>query len=108
MEMIELPHPYENGMAGHWIEKHIDNFNEDRSLTLAIVHKDEKYLIGAISIGFKRNEFNLDYVIYSFLDNEWSTVRSKLESFLAISVLDHSPGVLLKLLKERVITYEFN
>lgn len=48
---LYIPHPYEDGMAEQWIETHIDNFNEDRSLELAIVHKEEKYLIGAISIG---------------------------------------------------------
>ena len=48
---LYIPHPYEDGIAEQWIETHIDNFKEDRSLELAIVHKEEKYLIGAISIG---------------------------------------------------------
>ncbi|WP_223068378.1 GNAT family N-acetyltransferase [Paenibacillus caui] len=51
---LNIPHPYEDGMAEEWIETHIDNFNEDRLLTLAIVHKEEKYLIGAISIGINK------------------------------------------------------
>lgn len=38
-------------MAEKWIETHSDNFYEDRLLELAIVHKEEKYVIGAISMG---------------------------------------------------------
>lgn len=48
---LYIPHPYEDGLAEEWIRTHFDNFNEDRSLELAIVHKEEKYLIGAICIG---------------------------------------------------------
>lgn len=48
---LYIPHPYEDGMAEKWIETHTANFNEDRSLELAIVHKEQKYLIGAICIG---------------------------------------------------------
>ncbi|RUT44477.1 N-acetyltransferase [Paenibacillus anaericanus] len=48
---LYIPHPYEDGMAEKWIETHSDNFNEDRLLELAIVHKEEKYVIGAISMG---------------------------------------------------------
>src|SRR5690554_6346506 len=42
-------------MAEEWIETHAENFDEDRILTLAITQKEEKYLIGAISIGFNNN-----------------------------------------------------
>ncbi|MEF7439856.1 GNAT family N-acetyltransferase [Paenibacillus lautus] len=52
---LYIPHPYEDGMAEQWIESHLANFNEDRSLELAIVHKEENCVIGAISIGCNRN-----------------------------------------------------
>ena len=52
---LNIPHPYEDGMAKEWIETHADNFNENRILTLAITHKKDKYLIGAMSIGFNNN-----------------------------------------------------
>lgn len=51
---LNIPHPYEDGIAEEWIGTHIANFNEDRILTLAVVHKEEKYLIGSISIGFNK------------------------------------------------------
>ncbi|WP_435921421.1 GNAT family N-acetyltransferase [Paenibacillus sp. DYY-L-2] len=51
---LYIPHPYEDGMAEQWIGTHAENFHEDRSLELAIVHKTEKYLIGAISLGLNK------------------------------------------------------
>lgn len=51
---LYIPHPYEDGMAEQWIETHAHNFHEDRSLELAIVHKEEQYVIGAICIGCTR------------------------------------------------------
>ncbi|MGZ7440812.1 GNAT family N-acetyltransferase [Paenibacillus sp. TH7-28] len=49
--------------------------------------------LGAVREGILRKKYyNLDYVIYSFLDNEWSTVRSKLESFLEDERLNPQNG----------------
>jgi len=48
---LYIPHPYEDGIAEDWIKTHTVNFSENRKLELAIVHKEEKYLIGAICIG---------------------------------------------------------
>ncbi|SEU19709.1 GNAT family N-acetyltransferase [Paenibacillus sp. NFR01] len=47
---LYIPHPYADGMAEGWIKTHLKNFNEGQSLELAIVHKEEQYLIGAISL----------------------------------------------------------
>lgn len=52
---LYIPHPYEEGMAEQWIATHRDNFAAGRSLELAIVHKEEKHLMGAISIGINKN-----------------------------------------------------
>ena len=49
---LYIPHPYEDGMAEAWIEPHAHNFHEERLLELAIVHKEESYLIGAITFPF--------------------------------------------------------
>lgn len=54
---LYIPHPYEDGVAEKWIGTHADNFNWDRSLELAIVHKEKDELIGAICIGYN-NKFN--------------------------------------------------
>lgn len=51
---LYIPHPYEDGMAENWIKTHAVNYHEGRSLELAIVHTEEKYLIGAIYIGLIR------------------------------------------------------
>lgn len=51
---LYIPHPYEDGMAEQWIGTHQEHFNEGRSLELAIVHKEEHYLIGAIAMAVHR------------------------------------------------------
>lgn len=51
---LYIPHPYEDGIAEAWISSHNQQFNEDRSLELAIVHKEENDVIGAICVGFNR------------------------------------------------------
>jgi ribosomal-protein-alanine N-acetyltransferase len=77
---LNIPYPYEDGMAEEWIETHIDNFNEDRSLTLAVVHKDEKYLIGSIGIGINKkfNHGELGYWIgKKYKNNGYCTEAAK-------------------------------
>lgn len=51
---LYIPHPYEDGMAEDWIKTHAVNYHEGRSLELAIVHTEEKFLIGAICIGLNK------------------------------------------------------
>jgi len=51
---LYIPHPYVDGMAEDWIKTHAVNYNEDRSLELAIVHTEEKNVIGAICIGYNK------------------------------------------------------
>ncbi|MEK3735031.1 MULTISPECIES: GNAT family N-acetyltransferase [Paenibacillus] len=60
---LYIPHPYGDGVAERWIGTHADNFAAGRSLELAIVHKEEQYVIGAISLGIHRN-FNLGELAY--------------------------------------------
>ncbi|MWV42743.1 GNAT family N-acetyltransferase [Paenibacillus sp. HJL G12] len=51
---MNIPHPYEDGMAEGWIQTHLDHFNEERSLQLAIVLSEEQQLIGAIGIAINK------------------------------------------------------
>jgi len=51
---LYIPHPYEDGVAEAWIRTHNQQFNADRSLELAIVHKEKNDVIGAICIGINR------------------------------------------------------
>lgn len=47
---LNIPHPYELGMAEAWIKNQPEAFVKGESLTLAIVLKKEKQLIGAIGL----------------------------------------------------------
>lgn len=53
---LNIPHPYEDGLAEAWIETHEANWEARESLALAIEHADAG-LMGAISI-----RLNLDHL----------------------------------------------
>ncbi|NWL88436.1 N-acetyltransferase [Paenibacillus sp. 79R4] len=60
---LYIPHPYEDGIAEAWIGTHSNNFSLGRSLELAVEHKEDKCLIGAISIGMNK-KFNHGELAY--------------------------------------------
>ncbi|MDR7856742.1 GNAT family N-acetyltransferase [Tissierella sp.] len=47
---LNIPHPYEDGMAESWINTHKDNLINETSITYAIVENETGELIGAISL----------------------------------------------------------
>jgi ribosomal-protein-alanine N-acetyltransferase len=47
---LNIPHPYEDGMAEEWISKHQETFEQGRGVTLAITSRSGANLIGAISL----------------------------------------------------------
>lgn len=47
---LNIPHPYEEGMAEQWIATHASNFYEGKGVTLAITLKEDATLIGAIGL----------------------------------------------------------
>lgn len=49
---LNIPHPYEHGMAEEWISSHPEAFLAGRSATFAITLASERLLIGAISLAF--------------------------------------------------------
>ncbi len=49
-----IPHPYEDGMAEDWISTHRQNYQKDKGVAWAVVHRVEAFLIGAIGIGINR------------------------------------------------------
>ncbi|MBN2853605.1 MAG: GNAT family N-acetyltransferase [Clostridia bacterium] len=76
---LNIPHPYEDGMAESWIGTHIEHFKEKKSLTLAIINKKDKQLIGAIGLSFMRyNKAEIGYWIgKDFWDQGFCTEAGK-------------------------------
>lgn len=47
---LNIPHPYEDGMAEEWISTHQQRFEAGELVTLAVTMRDEGQLIGAIGL----------------------------------------------------------
>ena len=47
---LNIPHPYEDGMAEGWIGTHEEQFENRKGVVYAITSKDDGHLIGAISL----------------------------------------------------------
>jgi len=47
---LNIPHPYEDGVAENWIATHKDNFEQGKIITYAITLVEDKSLIGGISL----------------------------------------------------------
>jgi ribosomal-protein-alanine N-acetyltransferase len=47
---LNIPHPYEDGMAEEWIGSHQERFEKGEAITFAVTLRDEKALIGAIGL----------------------------------------------------------
>ena len=55
--VLNIPHPYEKGMAREWIKTHEPNFLNDIGVNFAITLKSDGSLIGSIGLIFdKKNE----------------------------------------------------
>jgi RimJ/RimL family protein N-acetyltransferase len=52
---INIPHPYEDGVAEHWISTHNENLEQNKSITYAVVIDEIQELIGAISLMLNLN-----------------------------------------------------
>ena len=62
---MNIPHPYEDGMAEEWIEGHEPGYEDGSSATFAVVLRDDAELVGAISLRIDRgiNKAELGYWI---------------------------------------------
>jgi RimJ/RimL family protein N-acetyltransferase len=47
---LNIPHPYEDGMAEQWIATHQPSFERGELVNFAIVHRAEGYLVGAVGL----------------------------------------------------------
>jgi len=62
---LNIPHPYEDGMAEMWISTHATQFYSGEGVNLAVTLKGDGLLIGAIGLGAspKHNRAELGYWI---------------------------------------------
>jgi RimJ/RimL family protein N-acetyltransferase len=62
---MNIPHPYEDGMAEEWIEGHEPGYEDEKIATFAIVLRDCADLVGAIGLQIDRglNNAELGYWI---------------------------------------------
>ena len=51
---INIPHPYEDGMAEQWIQKSKEEFEKEEGVHFAIAHHEQHFFIGGIDL------FNID------------------------------------------------
>lgn len=60
---LNIPHPYEDGMAEEWIAGHKAGYKEKTAAIFAIVRSEDKNVIGAISLKLDRglNKGELGY-----------------------------------------------
>ena len=47
---LNIPHPYEDGMAEEWIGTHQERFDKEERAIFAITHGKQGYLIGSIGL----------------------------------------------------------
>ena len=68
---LNIPHPYQDGIAEQWISKHPTIFSEERGVTFAITRKPDGALAGAISLMgmIKGHQAELGYWVGS---NYWN------------------------------------
>jgi ribosomal-protein-alanine N-acetyltransferase len=62
---LNIPHPYENGLAEQWIETHEPGYEAEKLAAFAVVLRDRQQLIGAVSLKVDRdlNRADLGYWI---------------------------------------------
>ena len=51
---LNIPHPYEDGMAEEWIGRNQERFDKGEGVNFAIVHREEGFFIGGIGLGINK------------------------------------------------------
>jgi len=57
---LNIPHPYEDGMAEDWIRTHGEGFQKGELINFAIVLESSRELIGAIGLTFNHKHFHAE------------------------------------------------
>jgi ribosomal-protein-alanine N-acetyltransferase len=61
---VNIPHPYEDGLAEQWISRHPENFAARRAVAFAVTLSESGDLIGTVSLTqLTRDDGNLGYWI---------------------------------------------
>ena len=47
---LNIPHPYEDGMAEEWIASHAEQFRDGSGVVFAVTDREQHHLVGAISL----------------------------------------------------------
>ena len=47
---LNIPHPYEDGMAEEWIGERQESFKKGETVDFAITHRLDRFFIGGISL----------------------------------------------------------
>lgn len=68
---LNIPHPYEDGMAQAWIETHEPAYADGTDVTFAIVRTSDETLVGAIGLRLERR-FNKGEVGYWIGKPHWN------------------------------------
>jgi RimJ/RimL family protein N-acetyltransferase len=58
--LVPLPHPYEDGMAEHWIGTHQERYEKGELLSFAIVLRATQTLMGAIDLELSQQHENAE------------------------------------------------
>jgi len=56
---LNIPHPYEDGMAEEWIKTHQPQFEKEAKITLAITRADSNSLLGVIGLTDIKKEYEI-------------------------------------------------
>jgi ribosomal-protein-alanine N-acetyltransferase len=57
---LNIPHPYEDGMAEEWIGRHQERFDKGEGVNFAITHREEGFFIGGIGLGINKEHENAE------------------------------------------------
>ena len=57
---LNIPHPYENGMAEEWIGKHQERFDKGEGVSFAITHREEGFFIGGMGLHINKEHENAE------------------------------------------------
>ena len=68
---LNIPHPYEDGMAEQWIGTHKPGFEKGEQATFAVVLRESDQLIGAIGLMFNKR-FNRVELGYWIAKDHWN------------------------------------